>query len=171
MNAAAPFTIRPEQPGDTTAIGELLDAAFSGPVEARLVERLRATGNLPLALVAVQSKAIVGYAGWPRLSIETAQGTHPAVGLAPLAVSPPLQGGGVGSALTNAGLTQLRERGESLVFVLGDPAYYQRFGFSLEAARAYESIYAGDHFMALQLAAHAPKTGFVRYPAPFHSLT
>ncbi len=73
--------------------------------------------------------------------------------------------------MTRAGLERLRERGERLVFVLGDPLYYRRFGFSQEAARAYVSDYAGEHFMALPLAADPPPQGLVRYPAPFDGLS
>ena len=169
MNPARRLTIRPEQPDDAAAIRELLDAAFGDSVESRLVERLRAGRHLVLALVAVRDSSIVGYVAWPRLWIEMSDGSHPAVALAPLAVAPLYQRRGIGSALTRAGLAQLRARGESLVFVVGDPAYYPRFGFSAETARAYDSIYAGEHFMALELAAAAPKRGRVRYPVPFDS--
>jgi putative acetyltransferase len=49
--------------------------------------------------------------------------------------------------------------------------YYGRFGFSREAARGYECVYAGDHFMALKLDAGAPDRGLVHYPAAFNALT
>jgi putative acetyltransferase len=163
--------IRPERPDDAAAIRNVLDAAFGDTVESRLVERLRAGGHLVLAHVAVEGKALVGYAAWPRLRVETAAGPRDVVGLAPLAVTPRRQRSGIGSQLTRAGLAQLRARGETLVFVVGDPAYYPRFGFSAETARRYESIYAGEHFMALELNAGAPQSGRVRYPAPFDSLT
>ena len=170
MMAALPFTIRPERTDETAAIGALLDAAFSGPVEGRLVENLRAGGDLVLALAAAETSDVVGYVAWPRLHVETPQGDVRAVGLAPLAVSPPRQRAGIGAALVEAGLARLRAKGETLAFVLGDPAYYRRFGFSVDAARAYESTYAGEHFMVLALAAGAPRAGRVRYPAPFAAL-
>ena len=59
---------------------------------------------------------------------------------------------------------------ERLAFVLGDPAFYQRFGFSLEMAQAFESSYTGQHFMALKLADDAPERGRIRYPAAFDGL-
>ena len=61
-------------------------------------------------------------------------------------------------------------RGASLVFVLGDPAYYTRFGYCPAAAAAFESTYAGPYFMALRLNEDAPKSGKVRYPAAFDGL-
>ena len=66
-----------------------------------------------------------------------------ALALAPLAVLPDRQRRGVGSALVRAALARAREGGGAAAFVLGDPAYYGRFGFSAEAARGYASPYAG----------------------------
>jgi len=170
MTVRPPIAIRPERAEDADAIRKLLDAAFGGPMEAGLVDRLRAGGHLVRAQVAVEGTAIVGYIAWPRLALETASGSQPAVALAPLAVTPPRQSQGIGSALVEAGLAQLRAGGETIVFVLGQPDYYRRFGFSQETARAYDSIYAGAHFMALKLGPGAPENGRVRYPAPFDSL-
>jgi putative acetyltransferase len=166
----SPFALRPERPDDADAIRSLLDAAFSGPVEGRLVDDLRAGGHLVSAMVAVEGPALVGYAAWPRLQVEAAGKTHAVAGLAPLAVTPPRHRAGIGTALVQAGLADLRARGETLVFVLGDPVYYRRFGFSLETAHSFESPYAGEHFMALALTADAPKSGRVRYPPPFDAL-
>lgn len=49
--------------------------------------------------------------------------------LGPLGVAPDLQRSGLGTALVRAGLGRMRDRGIAQAFVLGDPAYYQRFGF------------------------------------------
>ena len=170
MNAGPPLTIRPEFPEDAPAIRKVLDAAFGGPAEGELVERLRASGDLVLALVAVDDATIAGYIAWPRLYVEAPREVRAAVGLAPLGVDPAHQRRGIGAALTRAGIARLKESGERLAFVLGDPNYYRRFGFSLETARAFDSRYAGGHFMALKLAADAPERGRVRYPAPFDGL-
>lgn len=170
MSSRTAIDVRAERPNDTPVIREILDGAFGGTAESKLVDALRAGGHLPLAQVACDGAKLVGYAAWPRLLVESPAGLLSVVGLAPLGVAPSHQGIGIGSALVRAGLVALRSRGESLVFVLGDPAYYRKFGFSLEAARAFESTYAGEHFMALALAAHAPDHGRVRYPAPFDAL-
>jgi putative acetyltransferase len=50
--------------------------------------------------------------------------------LASLAVVVDFQGDGIGSALIEEGLRQSRESGVGLVFVLGHPGYYSRFGFN-----------------------------------------
>jgi putative acetyltransferase len=167
MSANGPLVIRPERAGDEAAIRRILDEAFVGPVEGELVERLRAHGDLVLALVALDGERIVGYVAWPRLWIETPRDEYKAIALAPLAVDPAQQRRGIGSALTREGLTQLQALGESIVFVLGDTVYYRRFGFSVEAASGYLSTYTGAHFMALRLNEAAPPHGRVRYPVAF----
>ena len=48
-------------------------------------------------------------------------------------------------------MARAREGGWAAAFVLGDPAYYGRFGFRADAARGYASPYAGEHFLALPL--------------------
>ncbi|MCF8478309.1 MAG: N-acetyltransferase [Pseudolabrys sp.] len=171
MNSASPIAIRHERTGDALAVRQILDEAFAGPAEGILVDRLRENGDLVLALVATQDDTIVGYVAWPRLWIETPRDQYKAIALAPLAVAPSCQRCGIGSALTREGLAQLRAMGESIVFVLGDPVYYGRFGFSLQAASTYKSMYAGAHFMALRLTPTAADSGVLSYPAAFDDLT
>jgi putative acetyltransferase len=162
--------IRSERAADAPAIRPILIAAFAGAAEADLVENLRADHALVLALAAEQAGAICGYVAFPRLVVETPDGLSQAVGLAPLAVAPDLQRRGIGGALVREGLRLLAARGEQLIFVLGDPAYYSRFGFDPAAARPFESAYAGPHFMALRRNENAPPGGKVRYPAAFDQL-
>jgi len=69
-----------------------------------------------------------------------------------------------------ASLERLRQQGEALVFVLGDPAYYTRFGLSLAVAEPFASDYAGPHFMALALRPDAPASGRLVYPRAFSDL-
>jgi len=160
--------VRPARGDDAPAIAEMLTAAFSGKAEADLVERLRADGDLVLALAADDN--VRGYVAFPRLRVEDAAGAHDVVGLAPVAVMPNLQRRGIGSALIREGHRRLIEQGESLIFVLGYPTFYTRFGYSLAAAEPFESAYAGPHFMALRLSESAPVAGKVRYPAAFSDL-
>jgi putative acetyltransferase len=54
------------------------------------------------------------------------------------------------------------------VFVLGDPSYYRRFGFSVAAASGFSSPYAGDHFMGLALSGTMPAAmGALRHAPAF----
>ena len=162
------FNIRPERPGDAAGVRALLDAAFGGDVESKVVERLRADGDFVLSLVAENGQDIAGYAGFPRLVLRLDERNVPVVGLAPVGVSPSLQRKGIGSALIRDGFTRLKDRAERLVFVLGDPAYYGRFGFTV--MEGFVSRYAGPYFQALMLAPDAPKAGRVSYPRAFDGL-
>jgi putative acetyltransferase len=174
MTAAAPLpvTVRAEHAFDAASVRRLLADAFGGRAEADLVDRLRTNDDLVLALIAeVDDRGVVGHIGFPRLTVDAPSGgSAPAVGLAPLAVAIDLWNRGIGSALVGRGLTLLAERGEQLVFVLGDPAYYGRFGFDAAAAASFVSPYSGPHFMALRLAQTAPSEGTVRYPSAFADL-
>ena len=167
MSPLAP-KVRPARAADAAAVRALLEAAFSGTAEADLVERLRAGHDLLLALVA-EHDDVVGYVAFSRLVVEGTSHADPAIALAPLAVAPAVQRCGIGSTLTRAGLDMFTRAGEALVFVLGDPAYYTRFGFA--PADAFASPYAGPHFMVRRLAPHAPSAGVVRYPRAFADLT
>lgn len=149
---------------------DVIETAFSGSAEAGLVERLRDDGDLVLALVAASEGRIVGHVAFSRLRIAGDGMENAAVALAPFAVTPARQRQGIGTELVRRGLDHLARRGEALVFVLGDPAYYRRFGFEAAAARGFASPYDGPHFQALRLAPSAPVSGLVRYPAAFVSL-
>jgi putative acetyltransferase len=162
------LNIRPERPGDAAAVRALLDAAFGGDTESRVVEQLRADGDFVLSLVAESGDGIAGYAGFPRLVLRLDERNVPVAGLAPVGVSPPLQRRGIGGALIRDGLARLKDRAERLVFVLGDPAYYGRFGFTV--VEGFVSRYAGPYFQVLMLASDAPKAGRVSYPRAFDGL-
>lgn len=158
--------IRFARGADRPAIAEVVEAAFGRPDEARLVERLRADGDVILELVAETDGRLDGHILLSRLWADSAL-LYAA--LAPLAVRPGAQRTGVGAALTRASLEQAREFGAHGIIVLGHPAYYPRFGFSAETAAHVKSIYAGGPgFMALALepgAFDAPLS--VTYPDAF----
>jgi putative acetyltransferase len=162
------LNIRPERPDDAAAVRALLDAAFGGDTESKVVEQLRADGDFVLSLVAENGEGIAGYAGFPRLMLQLDERNVPVAGLAPVGVSPVLQSRGIGGALIRDGLVRLGDRAERLVFVLGDPAYYGRFGFTV--MDGFVSRYAGPYFQALMLAPDAPKAGRVSYPRAFDGL-
>jgi putative acetyltransferase len=157
--------IRQEREADPPDVRAVLEGAFAGRIEADLVDRLRAGGHLVLALVAEHAGAIAGVIAFSRLNLVTRGHTTSAVGLAPIGVLPRHQRQGIGGALVRAGLAQLRGSGERIVFVLGDPKYYGRFGF--QALDGFVSPYAGPYFQALKLGLDAPASGIVTYPAPF----
>ena len=162
--------VRPERAEDAAAVRALLVAAFGGPREADLVERLHRDGDLILSLVAENDGRVGGYAAFPKLTVEDAGSIHSVGGLAPVAVAPDWRRRGIGGALIREGHRLLAKQGHSLSFVLGDPAYYTRFGYDLTAAAGFECRYGGPNFMALRLNESAPKGGRLRYPEAFDHL-
>ncbi len=115
--------IRSEEAADIGLIHDLVMACFGRPGEADLVDRVRADGDSVISLVAVSGSELLGHVLFSRM---TAPFT--ALGLAPVAVTPAWQRQGIGGRLIRAGLECARIGGWQAVFVLGDPAYYRRFG-------------------------------------------
>ena len=155
------IAIRPATGGYVAAIDALLRRAFPAEDEARLVQRLCIDGDMVLTLVAddEESGALAGMIAFSRMDVAIAGKPIAAVALAPLAVEAAWRKQGVGEALVQAGIAQLADAGGVLAFVLGDPAYYGRFGFAAEWARGFASPYAGDYLMALPLQGGAMPCG------------
>ena len=165
------FLVRPARPVDRDSIGQVERSAFPTADEARLVEALVAAGDATLSLVAELNGSIVGHALCSRMRVEADGRDVRAVGLAPVAVLPECQGQGVGAALIGEALERSRAGGEEMMFVLGEPVYYRRFGFSTEAASPFASPYAGDYFMAIDFAGgSAPRSGRAEYAPAFAAL-
>lgn len=135
--------IRPQRRSESAAVREAVIASFGRTVEADLVDRLAADGDAPIALVAVEGGQVVGH-----VLFSPMRGAVRALALAPLSVRPESQGRGIGSALVESGLARAEAQGWDGVFVLGEPAFYSRFGFSTAAADAFASPFAGPHFQA-----------------------
>jgi putative acetyltransferase len=165
---ATPF-IREESGHDRAAVRALHRAAFGGDVEADLVDRLHADGDALFGLVAERNGQIAGHILFSRLPIETRDIVIQAAALAPLAVLPEWQGQGIGAALVERGLSLCQERGIAAVVVLGDPAYYTRFGFRAETAARLQTPWSGPHLMAIELAPSSlgAEAGIASYPAAF----
>jgi putative acetyltransferase len=138
--------IRDEQASDYDEIRRLLTEAFGGEAEAKLVEGLRCDGEIAHALVAEHAGDVVGY-----VALSFLQSPQGALALAPVAVTPDRRRQGLGSALIDEALRRARAARSPMVFVLGEPEYYARFGFTAGAARGFLSPYAGAYFMALAL--------------------
>lgn len=125
------ITLGDETPFDVRARDALLDRAFGPCRFAKTSERLR-RGQRPaagLALVARDGREVVGTLRlWP---VE-AGAERPVLLLGPLAVDPDRQGAGIGGALMHEALRRAGDDGHAAVLLVGDPAYYGRFGFSAD---------------------------------------
>lgn len=114
---------------------------------------------------------VIGHALVSPVTVVTNGPDLPLLGLAPVAVLPEYQGQGMGTLLIEACLEQLRQSGAVGVVVVGDPAYYSRFGF-IPAARwglRCEMEVPEGAFMALELSPGrlAGISGIVRYRREF----
>lgn len=158
------YWIRPARSEDMDEIVELNDLTFGSKAEGRIVRKLEADGDGVLSLVASDDNEIVGHLQFFRLKVD---GVPVAVGLGPMSVHPELQKTGIGSGLIQMGLMALEGAGEGLVFVLGHPDYYSKFGFSAESAAPFEAPWSGEAFMALRLSEAAPSSGQLTYPLAF----
>ncbi|MEZ5680769.1 MAG: N-acetyltransferase [Erythrobacter sp.] len=162
------ITIRPEQAGDEAAIHALTDAAFreaphSDGSEAKIVDRLRADGDLTLSLVAEDAARIVGHVALSPATIS--DGSEGWFGLGPISVWPELQRAGIGFRLMKRAIADMRERGAKGIVLLGDPAYYARFGFEHDPELAYPGPPA-EYFQRLVLEGDPPR-GEVAYAPAF----
>ncbi|MBW8815719.1 MAG: N-acetyltransferase [Caulobacterales bacterium] len=158
--------IRYARAADHAAIAEIVEQAFGRPDEAGLVARLREAGDVLFELVSETNGQLDGHILFSRLWADRAELF---AALAPLAVRPESQRAGVGGALVRSGLESAREFGAHGVLVLGDPAYYPRFGFAAETAAQVRSPFSGGPaFMALALEAGAFDAPLsVAYPDAF----
>jgi putative acetyltransferase len=175
--------IRREQPGDEAGIFETNELAFGTPLEASLVDALRASADC-LSLVATIDDRIVGHILFTPVTIEPAADLtvrlepdttfRRIAGLAPMAVRPEHQRSGIGGQLIRAGLEECRRNGYSAVVVLGHPEYYPRFGFTPAHTFGLTCEYPSppEAFMAIELEADALKgvSGLVRYLPQFADL-
>lgn len=148
-------TIRTERPVDERAREALLDIAYGAARHRKPSCRLR-NGRKPaagLALVAVEHGRVVGTV---RLWHVTAGRGRPALLLGPLAVHPDAQKRGIGAALMQRALDAAAQRGHAAVLLVGDAAYYGRFGFSAEKTQALRLAGADPaRLLAVELRADA----------------
>jgi len=117
--------------------------AFGQSEEADLVESLLAdpTAQPVLSLVAEEEGTVVGHVLFTRLSLLGPETPPAASILAPLAVVPAAQRSGVGRGLIESGSELLASRGVRLLFVLGDPRYYTKHGFTPASPHGLQAPY------------------------------
>lgn len=155
-----------EDARDSRAVYRAVSSAFGRSAEAELIEALRKAGDSIISLVADEDGEIVRHVLLSRMNAP-----FPALALAPVSVIPTRQRRGIGSTLIKLAVNRARNGGWAAIFVLGDPNYYQRFGFEREAAAGFTSPYAGPHFMTLKLSQSlSASTGELGHPRAFAAL-
>jgi putative acetyltransferase len=187
--------LRPEQPGDAEAVRQINVSAFDTKAEADLVDALRAAGGITLSAVTVSGGAgpagetvtapsrspmfvdeviggeVVGHVLFSPVTVSTEKAEVSLLALGPVAVLPSKQRQGIGTLMISGCLEYLRSRGHRGVVVVGEPAYYRRFGF-IQASRwglACELEVPDENFMAMALTPGvlAGVSGTVRYRPEF----
>lgn len=144
--------IRSETAADVAAIHRVLREAFPSESEAALVASLRSNNHLRVSLVAEKDGEVVGYIAFSPVRFEPAHNSLHVLGLAPLAVLTSHQRQGIAAALVEQALDVCRNLNIDAVVVLGEPAYYCRFGFRPAADFGIANEYDADEgFMSLEL--------------------
>lgn len=167
MTTTLPVIIRPETPADIPAIRRVNVEAFaSHPIsrqtEHLIVEALRDAGALELSLVAETGGEVVGHIAFSAARIGDARDGWRLLG--PIAVLPERQGQGVGRALMEAGLAELRSRGACGCVLVGDPAFYARFGFVPVAGVTVEGVPA-EYVLCRSFCGDMPRGEVEHHPA------
>ena len=166
------ISIRAERADDAPAVRRVHEAAFPTSAEADLVERLRATGRIAVSLVAEAEGKIIGHVVFSPVTCDPPLNVI-AYGLGPLAVLPGHEKHAAGRRLVQNGLAECHARDACMVVVLGDFAYYSRFGFERASRHGLRSEYGvEDSFLVfmLEASAHPPPTTLVKYAAEFKPL-
>lgn len=145
--------IRPETPSDEDAIEQVTRRAFlshphSHQTEQFIIRALRASHALSISLVAEEEGRIVGHLALSPVTIS--DGAPGWYGLGPISVEPEWQGRGIGRALMEGGIVELRKIGASGCVLVGDPAFYTRFGFANDPALVLDGV-PQEFFLSLPL--------------------
>ena len=172
--------IRPETVRDYQAIRRVVAAAFKSPVEAELVNRIRASPEYAadLALVAEVDGQVVGHVMISGALIRNDAGSRSVAMLSPLAVDPPHRRHGIGGELVRAVVALADQRGEPLVVLQGSARFYSRFGFEYSTPHGIDmhlpSWAAPESAQVILLTAYdatdASLKGMVVEPAAFNGL-
>jgi putative acetyltransferase len=124
--------IRTETKSDVEVISEVTKAAFenhpvSNQTEQFIINALRAANALTISLVAQADGKVIGHIAFSPVTIS--DGSQDWYGIGPVSVLPECQKQGIGKSLIREGLSLLKALGAKGCVLVGDPQYYERFGF------------------------------------------
>jgi putative acetyltransferase len=164
------IVIRNETENDIDAIAEVTIEAFktleiSNHTEQFIIEALRKAKALTLSLVAEIDSRIIGHIAFSPVIIS--DGTPDWYGLGPVSVLPEYQRKGIGKALINEGLAQLKEMNARGCCLVGHPDYYRKFGFENVSGLTHEGV-PQEVFFALSFDGHIPQ-GTVTFHESFNA--
>ena len=159
--------IRDETESDIEAITEITKQAFanhpfSRNTEQFIIHALRTANALTVSLVAEIDGTIVGHIAFSPITFS--DGSENWYGLGPISVSPAYQKQGVGSSLVNEGLRLLKDADAEGCVVVGDPNYYERFGFKSPDGLEHKGV-GQENFLALAFGGQIPQGTVEFHPA------
>jgi putative acetyltransferase len=160
--------IRKEIPSDIEEISDITKAAFenhpySHNTEQFIINALRNANALTLSLVAEIDGKLVGHIAFSPVTFTDANPNW--YGLGPVSVAPNYQKQGIGTKLVNVGLNLLKDLGAEGVCLVGDPDFYERFGFKSPDGLSHEGVPQAN-FLALSFCDRIP-TGLVHFHRAF----
>jgi putative acetyltransferase len=137
------IVIRTEKESDIDGISAVTKAAFaklaiSNQTEQFIINALRNANALTISLVAEIEQKVVGHIAFSPVTIS--DGSLHWHGLGPISVLPELQKQGIGKSLMGEGLSLLKSLGAKGCVLVGDPGYYERFGFKSLADLLVEGV-------------------------------
>ncbi len=165
--------IRAEKASEREVCDKILRDAFGRENEVQLAAALRGLSdfNPELSLVGADDTGIRGYALYHRSTVDMGTSTQQALLLAPIGVDPVYQRQGVGERLVRHGLERCRVVGLELIFVVGLPEYFSRFGFQPAARHGLTPNIEipADQFQVIDLSGSmlGKVQGTVTLPGPF----
>lgn len=166
--------LRHETPDDIAIIEAITIAAFADAphtshTEQFIVRALRAANELTLSIVAEDQGRVVGHVALSPVTITDDRGRKADgwYGLGPISVLPQRQGHGIGVRLMEQALAELRAMQAAGCVLLGDPAYYTRFGFQAHAGLQLPGVPPG-YFLALAFHGPVPE-GIAQYGDAFNA--
>ena len=139
--------IREAQDPDLEEIFNLIYTSFANKAESDLVRQLILDKDLLINLIFESSDTILGNVVVSKVTMEPDIGLF-CGGVAPLSVLPEHQSYGIGSKLIKAAIKNSEKMEMDALFLLGDPNYYERFGFNVSKL---QSDYMAEHFQELEL--------------------
>jgi len=143
--------IRKETAADIETISAVTRAAFENHPQSKnteqfIIKALRAANALTLSLVAEVDGRVAGHVAFSPVTIS--DGSRNWYGIGPVSVAPEFQRRGIGTALINEGLSLLKTSGAGGCALVGDPEYYNRFGFKNLPELVLEGV-PQEYFLAL----------------------
>ncbi len=160
--------IRDETEADIEAVTEITKLAFenhpfSRNTEQFIIHALRGANALTVSLVAENDGTVVGHIAFSAVTFT--DGSENWYGLGPISVRPAYQKQGIGSSLVNEGLRLLKDADAEGCVVVGDPNYYERFGFKSPDGLEHEGV-GQENFLALPFGGQIPQ-GLVEFHPAF----